>query len=207
MVKKGVVAIIAVLLSLNYVFAAQGEEGITRITAFETDNIHILRLQNFSRAVVEEVADLKLQLNEMQQQLATIQMQLGELKKEPSQDNRQEFSSNVNSITAQLVGIESEINNLKENKKAPQETQPLQFIFILNALIFVFTVVLLFFVSKNNSPNEKKIAEVHAQLHLNNAVKNAIKSGINVDKIRQTFVMQGWNEQRVEKALQESVKL
>lgn len=199
---------IALVLFTSVVFAVPNE-GITRITDFETDNIHILRLANFSKTIVTEVEGLKTNLDDIQGKLAEIQVQIEEFKKLP-QTSTLQFSDNANQVTAQLVSLESEIKNLKTDDKETTSSgvsSQLSLLFGLNIFILIVAVSTFFFIRHNDFFDEKKQSEFHAQLHLNNSVKNAIKSGVAVDKVRSSFISQGWNSERVEKSLQEAIKL
>ena len=86
MQKRGLVIGMLVLLLSSSVSAVPSgfslqSAGTARYTDFETDNIHILRLQNFTRAVVEEVGGLEKNLQDLSSKLDAIESQLDELKK------------------------------------------------------------------------------------------------------------------------------
>lgn len=190
------------------------KEGIVRITDFETDNVHILRLGNFSRAVVVEVEKLRGDLRAMSDRLVVIQSQLEDIKQEsvkpavPVVNSNSGVSGDANQITAQLVSIESELRNLKSDRELSKNIENSELssvLFVLNLLIFTVVIGTFFFI-RNKVGDEKTNEEFHAQLHLNNAVRHAVKSGAGVDKVRNSFVLQGWSEERVNRALEAAVK-
>lgn len=214
--RAGFSFIILILFSISVFAIANdnippGNEKIMRYNDFETDNVHILRLSNFSAAIVKEVNSLQTNINELQDKLTAIQQQLKEIKTPSQVSAQQDSSTDFNKITAQLVSIESEINKLKQPEKnsavnAVVAVPPLSSIIMLNLVILLGVGAVFLAVRKNGFVDEKRQAEIHAQLHLNNAVKNAVKSGIAVDKVRQTFLQQGWTNERVERALREAIK-
>lgn len=210
MQKWVVFLVVLILSSVSVLAVASGvpnpKEGITRISDFETDNVHILRLGNFSRAVVKEVEGLKGNIYSIEDKLSKIQSQLEELKSAP-QTVPADDEKTANQITAQLVSIESELKNLKQKNVPAENSQgTVIFIFVLNLLIFAVAISTFFFVRKNSFFDEKKQAELHAQLHLNNGVKNAVKNGASIASVRDSFSMQGWSEERIERALVEAIK-
>lgn len=207
MQKWGVVFVVLLLLS-SVAFAVptgvpspnEDIEGVTRITKFETDNVHILRLGNFSRAVVNEVSNLQQNISLIQQQLAVIQEQLEELKQAknvPVVDN-----SGINRISAAVVGIESEIQQLKSGSN----NNNIQWQLVLNAVILLGIFALFLFIRVNGPFDSRRQAELHARLHLGNAVRNALKTGVPVEQVRQRFVSQGWNSLWVDRAIEDGVK-
>lgn len=213
MKKWGVAFVVLVLLS-NIVGAFStgvpspndDVEGVTRITKFETDNVHILRLSNFSRTVVKEVSDLQQNISIMQQQLAGIQSEINGLKTLLS-SARPFGNEHANEITGQLVAIETELEQLrKQNSSLSNKSELTSVIFVFNGVILFSILALFLFIRLNGPFDRKKQAELHARLHLNNAVRNALKSGVPVEHVRQRFVAQGWNTVWVDKAIEDGVK-
>ena len=183
------------------------QNGIERITDFETDNIHILRLQNFSALVVQEVSGLKKNFVVMQAQLADIQKELDELKsvskiRVPEVSGL--VSNNLNAITARLVGIESQLNSVHEKPIGVSSNNSL--LLILNLVVLVGVFATFFFVQRIPFVDERALEKQHAQLHLNNAIAQALNSGISQAKVRETFVLQGWSSVFVDKALDAAVR-
>ncbi len=207
MQKWGVVFVVLVLLS-SVAFAVstgvpspnQDVDDITRITKFETDNVHILRIGNFSRAVVKEVAGLQENISVIQQQLAVIQEQLEELKKVKEIPAKID-DSGINQITSAVVAIESELEELKNKKQ-----EPVELTLVLNGVILLSIFALFLLIRVQYGDNDKKKAEQHARLHLHNDVRKAIMAGVPVQKVRQNFVAEGWNSAWVDKAIEEGVK-
>lgn len=210
--KRGVVFVLLIFLS-NLVFAVSTGvpspnddiEGVTRITKFETDNVHILRLGNFSRAVVKEVSNLQENISVVQQQLIDIRAEIAELKNllpanAPVVDNTQR-----NQITAQLIGIEAELQQLKQHSSLPESSWT-SITTILNAVILLSIFALFLFIRVNGPFDSERQAELHARLHLNNAVRGALKTGVPVEQVRQRFVAQGWNAVWVDSAIESGVK-
>ena len=120
--KKGVVVLIFFIALVVSVTAfptgvPAPNVGVQRYTDFETDNVHILRLGNFSAAVVQEVSQLEKSINAMEEHLKTIQAQLDGLKTNAVQQKAEPVQDGgLEKITAQLVSIESAMNQLKNAK-------------------------------------------------------------------------------------------
>ncbi|MBI4140941.1 hypothetical protein HY485_03840 [Candidatus Woesearchaeota archaeon] len=212
MQKWGVV-IVLLMLSSSVAFAVStgvpspndDVVGVTRITDFETDNVHILRIANFSKAVVTEIVGLEQNISVMQQQLNNIESEISGLKSllaspSPVDDVR------ANEITGQLVGIEAELQMLKKQGSSLPATSLNSALFVLNGVILFSIFALFLFIRVNGPFDSRRQAELHAQLHLNNAVRNALKSGVPVEQVRQRFVAQGWNNKLVDSAIEEGVK-
>ena len=215
--KKLVVWMFFLLYLCAIVFAVPSglpnpKEGIVRINDFETDNVHILRLGNFTRAVVVEVEKMREDVSLLRDRLVVVQSQLEDIKKDSIKTSvpvsYPELSNDVNQITSKLVSIESELRNLKssaDSDKTAKNPELSGALFMLNLLIFLIVIGTFLFVRKKVG-NEKYEEEFHAQLHLNNAVRHTIKNGSSVDKVRDSFVLQGWSEERVNRALEAAVK-
>lgn len=207
--KKGVVGFVVLLLLSSLVSAIstgvpspnEDVNDIKRITNFETDNVHILRIGNFSRAVVKEVSALQATLKEMQDQLNTIKTDLDALKK--SQVVNPEVSNSLNQITGQIIGIESEVTKLN---KDGDKIDWVSLIIIGNVFILLSVGIVFVTLRKHPAFDEKSQGVLHAKLHLNNDVRNALKRGASIDNIRQSFVRQGWKQEMVDEALHEAIK-
>ena len=212
MKKWGVVVVLLLLLSSVASAVSTGVPspnadvgGVTRITDFETDNVHILRIANFSRAVVTEIVGLEQNISVMQQQLNNIESEISGLKLLLASGSPAD-TVHTNEITGQLVGIEAELQMLKKQSSSLPATSWNSGLFVLNGMILFSIFALFLFIRVNGPFDSKRQAELHAQLHLNNAVRNALKSGVPVEHVRQRFVAQGWNAAWVDIAVEEGVK-
>lgn len=217
MQKRGIELLALVLLLVSAVHAIPTENrdpriGITRITDFQTDNIHILRLQNFSGAVVKEVSELQQNIDQLQEQISHMQNQLNGLNPAPTQTVIKEilpqnFDTNLNLITAQLVDIENQLSTIQQQPRPiPQPIPAPRMLFILNAALLIAVFGTVFYFHKNTPADDNQQEKHQAQHHLNNAILTTLNNGISTDAIRETFTLQGWGEKAVETAIKTSLK-
>ncbi len=184
-----------------------------RFTNFETDNVHILRLQNFTRAVVSEVGDLRTEFDNMHVQLARIQMQLEELQRSVKKNPSAQYDTQLSALSTQLTNLQRDIRSARSIqsqvvKDVPQQSQE-SFTSLAFVLLIVFVcggLLILLFQRKTPSIDAKTYAQIHAQLHMTNYLRHAIDRGENIARLRKHFSSQGWTPEQFDAALDEVLK-
>src|SRR3989344_6254585 len=81
----------------------------SRINKFETDNVHILRLQNFTRAVVQEVDDLESEFDSLNVQLNRIKLQLDQLEQARQAMPLANYDGQLSELGIQLTNLQRDV--------------------------------------------------------------------------------------------------
>jgi len=184
-----------------------------RYTNFETDNVHILRLQNFTRAVVTEVDGLRNEFDDMHVQFARIQMQLEELQRATRKTPSANYDTQLSALSTQLTNLQRDVRSARSIqshvvKDVPQASgESLASIAFVLLILFVCGGLLMLFLQRRTPAIDvKKYAEVHAQLHMTNYLRHAIDRGENIARLRKHFSNQGWTQEQFDTALDEVLK-
>lgn len=174
-----------------------------RYTNFETDNVHILRLQNYTRAVTAQVAQLEDELGSLNAQLQRIQVQL-------SQYQQPNYDSQLGMLSTQLTNLQRDIKTIGIQARAVNDlptasTTPA--IIVMMVFLFGMMGTIIIWVSKKTSNlDEQRLTQLHAKLHLTNYLKQALQEGENISVLRKHFLSQGWTNDKFDDALEEAMK-
>ncbi len=220
--KKSVLVIMIVLASASIalepiVSLRMANEPLpppARINKFETDNVHILRLQNFTRAVVREVDQLEQQYDGLNSQLNRIQIQLNELQQTGQELPQANYDTQLLELSTQLTNLQRDLRALSSIqsqavREVPENNQMEESVpALVLMMVFLFGMlglVILFVRNRMHYVDEEKHATMHAKFHLTNYLKHSLEKGESISKLRQHFVNQGWSHEKFDEALQEAM--
>ncbi|MBI4017008.1 MAG: hypothetical protein HY363_04935 [Candidatus Aenigmarchaeota archaeon] len=217
--KKGVLAVLVIVLSAQLyalettVSPRLADEPFpppARITKFETDNVHILRLQNFTRAVVEEVDQLESEFDVLNVQLNRIKLQLDELQNARSLLPQANYDGQLADLSIQLSNLQQDVRSLNIQGQSVRDVQKDGSIpALLVMMVFLFGmlgIVMVWVRNKMHNVDEEKHAAMHAKFHLTNYLKHSVEKGESISSLRKHFTNQGWSNERFDEALEQAMR-
>ena len=184
-----------------------------RYTNFETDNVHILRLQNFTRAVVQEINQLETEFDNMNIQLNRIQLQLEELQQLMHRSPQANYENQLSTLGTQLTNLQRDIRTASNIQSRVVENVPKQnfaesipaLTIMMMFLFLMFGLLVVWIKNKNQSFDEQKYANIHAQLHLSNYIRHSIDKGESISHLRKHFTSHGWSNDQFDTALEKEI--
>jgi len=214
--KKSVLVILAILIAVQLnaletvVSPRLANEPLpppARINKFETDNVHILRLQNFTRAVVKEVDQLESEFDNLNVQLNRIKLQLDEMDRNPAQAN---YDGQLSELSIQLTNLQRDVramSNIQGQVVRTTKSEDTPALVVM--MIFLFGMLVLVMVWVHNRMHyvdETRHATMHAKFHLTNYLKHSLQKGESISKLRKHFASQGWSDEKFDESLQEAME-
>lgn len=173
-----------------------------RYTNFETDNVHILRLQNYTRTVTQQVAQLEDELGNLNAQLQRIQL---------NQLNQPSYDTQLGMLSTQLTNVQRDIKTIGVQARAVDDlpitgnTTPALIVMML-FLFGMMGTIIIWVNKKTTGLDEQRFTQFHANLHLTNYLKQALQEGQNISTLRKHFLTQGWTNDNFDDALEKAMK-
>ncbi len=209
------IALTLFLLPLTGAIAPTGSvvygqsEGIVRSTTLPSENVHI-EAQN------EEVLASTQRIDDLTRKIDMFQGQFNDLKAS-SENQRTEVTGQLSGMNRELGAIKAGMDNLQSIQQQVSEIRPtleqpreiippmsLIVLSIGNIILLIVVIVLIFWLRAQYKATEKEShVEEHAQMHLTDFIKEAMHKGASLNEIRKRLLQRGWNEGRIDDAIQE----
>ncbi|MBI4147904.1 hypothetical protein HY490_01305 [Candidatus Woesearchaeota archaeon] len=220
--KKSVLALLCILLAAS-VFAIEplvtsrlGDEPYpppARYNNFETDNVHILRLQNFTRAVVKEVDQLEVRFDNLNTQLGRIQGQLNQLEVNREVISAPNYDAQLLDLSTQLTNVQREIKNVNIQSQVVKDVSnsnlqdSIPALFMMMVFLFgLLGLVMMWVRNRLHNVDEEKHEAMHAKFHLTNYLKHSLEKGESISRLRKHFAEQGWTSEKFDDALEQAMR-
>ncbi|MEM4263877.1 MAG: hypothetical protein QW666_03210 [Candidatus Woesearchaeota archaeon] len=203
--KKGLLFTLILMTALATVVLAQSDSipTIPRMTNFMGDNVHIIRVQELSEKLDNQIATLDTKLNELETKLAELE-QIKSNMNRPMDISTTGYAAQLEVINSQMQDIKSsmdELNSIKQEIKAQKAEQPkkdttaiyIVGLLAINAVLLVATI----YTFAARKPKEKPIKTVHEYVARN------LDEGVDEHEIKQELLKKGWSTKEIEKVFEE----
>jgi hypothetical protein len=184
-------------------------EGIVRSTSLPAENVHIQAQQQETIAATQRLVDVERGLTGVQEQVSSLKVS--------SETQRSEMAAQLGNINRELGAIKANVDSIQILQQQVSEIRPtleqpreiipplsLVALSVANGILLIVVIVLIFWLRAEWRAKEKEShVEEHAQIHLTDFIREAMHKGASVTEIRRRLLERGWNEGRVDEALQE----
>lgn len=184
-------------------------EGIVRSTTLPQENVHIVAQQQETFASTERLSSLETKIDNFQAQVNDLKV--------TSENQRTELNTQLGGINRELGAIkgsvdsiqyiQQQVSELRPALEKPQQIIPpasLVILSIANVILLIVVIVLIFWLhGQYKSVVKDSHVEEHAQIHLTDFIREAMHKGASLPEIKRRLSQRGWNEGKIEEAIQE----
>jgi hypothetical protein len=180
-----------------------------RSTNLPTENVHIEAQQQETIAATQRLGDVERSIDAVEEQVSGLKVS--------SEAQRSEMAAQLGNINRELGAIKANVDSIEILQQQVSEIRPtleqpreiipplsLVALSVANGILLIVVIVLIFWLRAEWRAKEKEShVEEHAQIHLTDFIREAMHKGASVTEIRRRLLERGWNEGRVDEALQE----
>jgi len=205
-----VFAVLLCSLALPVAAVVYGEStSIVRSTTLPGENVHVEAQQQATIASQEQLTALQNKIDDFQGQISDLRI--------ASENQRSELTSQLGGLNREVGSIKASVDTIGDVQRQVSELRPtleqpreiipptsLLFLSVANVILLLVVIVLIFWLKGQWKSSEKAShMEEHAQIHLTDFIREAMHKGAALGEIRRKLVQRGWNEERIDEAIQE----
>jgi hypothetical protein len=184
-------------------------QGIYRSTTLPGENVHIEAQQEATIASKEQLDALNTALGKVQQQVNDLRVS--------AENQRVDIVAQLGNINRELGAIKTSADNMQALQRQVSEIRPtleqpreiippmsLVALSVANMLLLIIVIVMMLWLRGQMTATQKEShVEEHSLIHLTDFIREAMHKGASLAEIRRRLLERGWNEARVDDAIQE----